>query len=133
MFEINRKIINTKTAPSAIGPYSQAIKFNNLIFVSGQIAINPDSNEFVNGNIASQTKQVIENIKAILESAGSSLEKILKVTIYITDMKDFDSINIVYSEYFNSSLPARACIEVSNLPRGAKVEMDAIASVDSLP
>ena len=133
MFEINRKIINTKAAPSAIGPYSQAIKFNNLIFVSGQIAINPDSNEFVNGNIASQTIQVIENIKAILESAGSSLEKILKVTIYITDMKDFNSINIVYSEYFNSSLPARACIEVSNLPRGAKVEMDAIASVDSLP
>jgi len=116
------------TAPSAIGPYSQAIKYGNLIFVSGQIAINPSTNEFVNGNIDSQTKQVIENIKAILESAGSSLQKVLKVTIFITDMKDFDSINAVYSEYFNSSLPARACVEVSNLPKGAKVEMEAIAS-----
>lgn len=128
MFTIDRKIIKTITAPSAIGPYSQAIKYGNLIFVSGQIAINPSTNEFVNGNIDSQTKQVIENIKAILESAGSSLQKVLKVTIFITDMKDFDSINAVYSEYFGSSLPARACVEVSNLPKGAKVEMEAIAS-----
>ncbi len=128
MFTIDRKIIKTITAPSAIGPYSQAIKYGNLIFVSGQIAINPSTNEFVNGNIDNQTKQVIENIKAILESAGSSLQKVLKVTIFITDMKDFDSINAVYSEYFNSSLPARACVEVSNLPKGAKVEMEAIAS-----
>ncbi|HNR65054.1 MAG TPA: RidA family protein [Atribacterota bacterium] len=125
---MDRKIIKTMTAPSAIGPYSQAIKYGNLIFVSGQIAINPSTNEFVNGNIESQTKMVIENIKAILESAGSSLQKVLKVTIFITDMKDFDSINAVYSEYFNSSLPARACVEVSNLPKGAKVEMEAIAS-----
>lgn len=128
MFTIDKKIIKTITAPSAIGPYSQAIKYGNLIFVSGQIAINPSTNEFVNGNIDNQTKQVIENIKAILESAGSSLQKVLKVTIFITDMKDFDSINAVYSEYFNSSLPARACVEVSNLPKGAKVEMEAIAS-----
>lgn len=128
MFTIDRKIIKTITAPSAIGPYSQAIKYGNLIFVSGQIAINPSTNEFVKGNIDNQTKQVIENIKAILESAGSSLQKVLKVTIFITDMKDFDSINAVYSEYFNSSLPARACVEVSNLPKGAKVEMEAIAS-----
>ncbi|MDD3656237.1 MAG: RidA family protein [Atribacterota bacterium] len=124
---MSRKIINTKKAPSAIGPYSQAIKFNNLVFVSGQIAINPDSNEFVNGNITSQTKQVIENIKAILEAAGSSLQNVLKVTIFITDMKDFDSINKIYSEYFNTSLPARVCVEVPNLPKGAKIEMEAIA------
>lgn len=98
-----------------------------MVFVSGQIAINPDSNEFVNGNITSQTKQVIENIKAILEAAGSSLQNVLKVTIFITDMKDFDSINKIYSEYFNTSLPARVCVEVPNLPKGAKIEMEAIA------
>lgn len=128
MLTIDRKIIKTITAPSAIGPYSQAIKYGNLIFVSGQIAINPSTNEFINGDINGQTKQVIENIKAILESSGSSLQQVLKVTIFITDMKDFDSINTVYSEYFSSSLPARACVEVSSLPKGAKVEIEAIAS-----
>lgn len=128
MFRINRLIISTKTAPSAIGPYSQAIKFENLIFVSGQIALNPANNEFVNGNISTQTKQVIENIKAILENAGSSLQKVLKVTIFITDIQDFNNINTVYAEYFNDSLPARVCVEVSNLPKGAKIEMEAIAS-----
>ncbi|MGD9552050.1 MAG: Rid family detoxifying hydrolase, partial [Candidatus Caldatribacteriota bacterium] len=112
---MNRKIINTKAAPAAIGPYSQAIKFNNLIFVSGQIAINPDSNTLINGDITIQTKQVIENLKAILESAESSLQKVLKVTIFITNMKDFDRVNEVYSEYFNTTLPARACVEVTNL------------------
>ncbi len=127
MFKVNRKIINTKTAPSAIGPYSQAIKFDNLIFVSGQIAIDPVVNEFINGDIAKQTKQVIENIRAILESVESSLQKILKMTIYITDMKDFDCVNMVYSEYFSSILPARVCVEVSNLPKGAKIEIEAIA------
>ena len=127
MFKINREIISTKAAPSAIGPYSQAIKYQDLVFLSGQIAINPESNEFVNGDIVTQTKQVIENIKAVLESAGSSLQKVLKVTIFIVDMKDFNSVNTVYAEYFNDSLPARSCVEVSNLPKGAKVEMEAIA------
>lgn len=130
MFSINREIISTKKAPVAIGPYSQAIKFNNLIFVSGQIAINPDSNTLINGDITIQTKQVIENLKAILESAESSLQKVLKVTIFITNMKDFDRVNEVYSEYFNTTLPARACVEVTNLPKGAKVEMEAIAYGD---
>ena len=128
MFKINREIINTKSAPSAIGPYSQAIKFDNLVFVSGQIAISPDNNEFIDGDIVAQTRQVIENIKAILESTGSSLQNVLKATIYIIDMKDFNSINSVYSEYFSDSLPARACVEVSKLPRGAKVEIEVIAS-----
>jgi len=130
VFPINRKIINTKAAPAAIGPYSQAIKFNNLIFVSGQIALNPDSNTLINGDITIQTKQVIENLKAILESAESSLQKVLKVTIFITNMKDFDRVNEVYSEYFDMTLPARACVEVANLPKGAKVEMEAIAYGD---
>ena len=130
MFTISKEIINTRKAPAAIGPYSQAIKFNNLVFISGQIAIHPKENMLVNGDIEIQTRQVIENIKAILEDIGSSLEKVLKVTIFITDMKDFDQINRVYSEYFGISLPARACVEVSNLPKGAKIEIEAIASVD---
>jgi len=127
VFSINREIISTKKAPVAIGPYSQAIKFNNLIFVSGQIAINPDSNTLINGDITIQTKQVIENLKIILEEAGSSLEKVLKVSIFITNMKDFGQMNQIYLEYFSTSLPARSCVEVGNLPKGAKIEMEAIA------
>lgn len=125
---MDRTIIKTKKAPAAIGPYSQATKFNNLVFVSGQIAINPDNNEFLNKNVTVQTRQVIENLKAILEEAGSSLGKVLKLTIFITDINDFDPVNQVYSEYFGTSLPARACVEVSNLPKGAKVEIEAISS-----
>lgn len=128
MFKIIREIINTKGAPSAIGPYSQAIKFGNMVFVSGQIALSPDGSDLLNSDITVQTRQAIENIKAILESAGSSLRNVLKATIYIIDMKDFNSVNAVYSEYFGDILPARACIEVSNLPKGAKVEIEVIAS-----
>jgi 2-iminobutanoate/2-iminopropanoate deaminase len=128
VLQINRKIINTKRAPAAIGPYSQATKFNDLVFISGQIAIKPESNEFLDDDITIQTKQVIENIKSILEEADSSLERVLKVTIFITDMKDFVRVNEVYAEYFGTSLPARACIEVGNLPKGARIEMEAIAA-----
>lgn len=127
MFSIDKKIINTKRAPAAIGPYSQATKFNDMVFVSGQIAINPANNEFSDEDIQTQTRQVIENLKAILEKADSSLDKILKISIFLTDMKDFDNVNQIYSEYFGNSLPARACVEVSRLPRGAKIEMEAIA------
>lgn len=130
MLTIIKEIINTRKAPKALGPYSQAVKFNNLVFISGQIAINPEKNSLIDGDIILQTRQVIENIKSILENAASSLEKVLKVTIFITNMKDFDKINQVYSEYFSESLPARACVEVSNLPKGAKIEIEAIASCD---
>ncbi len=98
-----------------------------MVFVSGQIAINPANNEFLDEEIQTQTRQVIENLKAILEKADSSLDKILKISIFLTDMKDFDNVNQIYSEYFGNSLPARACVEVSRLPRGAKIEMEAIA------
>jgi len=124
---IKKEIINTKKAPAAIGPYSQGTSFNNLVFVSGQIAINSRNNEFLDKDITIQTKQVIENLKAILEDAGSSLKKVLKVSIFIVEIQDFDKVNQVYSEYFGTSLPARACVEVSNLPKGAKIEMEAIA------
>jgi 2-iminobutanoate/2-iminopropanoate deaminase len=126
--QINKEIINTKKAPAAIGPYSQATKFNNLVFISGQVAINPEINEFLDDDISIQTKQVIENIKSILESASSSLDKVLKVSIFITDIKDFDQVNEIYSEYFGTILPARSCVEVGNLPKGAKIEIEAIAA-----
>ena len=98
------------------------------MFLSGQISINPETNEFIDGDIERQTEQVLKNIKAILEAGNSSLENVVKVTIYLQDIKDFASVNKIYSKYFEKSLPARACIEVSNLPKNAKLEIDAIAA-----
>ena len=124
---MKKEIIKTQKAPLAIGPYSQAIKAGNLLFISGQISIEPKTNEFIDGDIETQTKQVLKNIKAILEAGNSSLEDVVKVTIYLQDMENFALVNNVYSEYFERSLPARACVEVSNLPKNAKVEIEAIA------
>ncbi|PKP61234.1 hypothetical protein CVT91_03595 [Candidatus Atribacteria bacterium HGW-Atribacteria-1] len=124
---MKKEIIKTQKAPLAIGPYSQAIKVGDLLFISGQISINPETNEFIDGDIETQTEQVLKNIKAILEAGGSSLEDTVKVTIYLGDMADFDLVNKIYSKYFKNSLPARVCIEVSNLPKNAKLEIDAIA------
>ena len=127
MKKIKKEIIKTQKAPLAIGPYSQAIRAENLLFLSGQISINPETNEFIDGDIEIQTEQVLKNIKAILEAGGSLLEDVVKVTIYLQDIKDFASVNKIYSKYFEKSLPARACVEVSNLPKNAKLEIDAIA------
>lgn len=131
MKKIKKEIIKTQKAPSAIGPYSQAIKVGDLLFVSGQISINPETNEFIDGDIKIQTEQVLKNIKAILEAGNSSLGDVVKVTIYLKDMADFTLVNKIYSKYFESSLPARATVEVSNLPKGAKLEIDAIAIKNS--
>jgi len=125
--KIKKEIIKTRKAPLAIGPYSQATRAENLLFLSGQISINPETNEFVDSDIEMQTEQVLKNIKAILEAGGSSLEDVVKTTIYLQDIKDFASVNKIYSKYFENSLPARVCIEVSNLPKNAKLEIDAIA------
>jgi 2-iminobutanoate/2-iminopropanoate deaminase len=114
----------------AIGPYSQAIKSGNLLFLSGQISINPETNEFINGDIEIQTEQVLKNIKAILEAGGSSLEEVVKVTIYLQDIKDFVLVNEIYSKYFGNSLPARACVEVQNLPKNAKIEIETIGIIN---
>jgi len=114
----------------AIGPYSQAIKVGNLLFISGQISINPETNEFIDGNIEMQTEQVLKNIKAILEAGNSSLEGVVKVTIYLQDIKDFSLVNKIYSKYFEDSLPARVCIEVSKIPKNAKIEIETIALCD---
>lgn len=127
---IKKEIIKTQKAPLAIGPYSQAVKAGNLLFVSGQISIDPKTNEFNNDNIEIQTEQVLKNIKAILEAGNSSLEDVVKVTIYLQDAKDFALVNKIYSKYFEDSLPARACIEASNLPKNAKVEIEAIGMIN---
>ena len=127
--KIKKEIIKTQKAPLAIGPYSQAIKVGDLLFISGQISIKPETNEFIDGEVEVQTEQVLENIKAILEAVDSSLEDVAKVTIYLRNMEDFVLVNKVYSRYFENSLPARATVEVSNLPKNAKVEIDAIGII----
>lgn len=123
-----KQIVETDKAPSAIGPYSQAVKWNGMVFVSGQIALNPESGE-VSGDIQAQTRTVLSNLGAILEAAGSGLDKALKITVYLADMNDFSLMNEVYASFFKDDPPARAAVEVSALPKGAAVEMDAIAAL----
>jgi len=120
--------ISTKKAPKAIGPYSQAIKAGGFIFCSGQIAIDPKTNEFKPGTIIEETTRVIENLKAVLKQAHSGLEKTIKVTVYLLNIDNFTEMNKVYEKYFLNK-PARSTIEVSKLPKGAKVEIDAIAEI----
>lgn len=122
-----KDIVNTDNAPKAIGPYSQAVKANGFIFVSGQIPIDPDTNAIVKGDIAEQTMRVIKNIKNILEAGGSGLEYVVKTTVYMRDLKKFDDMNRVYGGFFTTLFPARATVEVSNLPKGVDIEIDAIA------
>jgi 2-iminobutanoate/2-iminopropanoate deaminase len=121
-----RKIIYTEKAPKAVGPYSQAIRFANLLFVSGQIALDPESGEIVRGDIEVQTKQVLENLKAIVEASGMGLGDILKCTCFLQDMEHFARFNSVYSTYFADVLPARETVEVSRLPKDVLVEISAV-------
>jgi 2-iminobutanoate/2-iminopropanoate deaminase len=120
------QIIKTPLAPSAIGPYSQAIATNGIIFCSGQIALTPEG-KFLDGSVAEQTKQVLENLKNILESANSEINKVIKTTIFLQSMDDFATVNEVYEKFFGTHKPARATIEVSRLPKNALVEIEAIA------
>jgi len=121
-----KKIISTDKAPKAIGPYSQAVYFNGTLYVSGQLPINPESGEMPNGIVA-QTKQALENVKAILEEAKFSLNDVVKSTVLLNDINDFAAMNEVYAEYYTSKHPARATYEVANLPLGALVEIETIA------
>jgi len=125
--ETVREIIQTDSAPAAIGPYSQAIKTNGLIFASGQIPIDPQSGQFVEGGIREQTKQVLKNLTAVLEAAGSSLSRVVKTTVFLADMQEFGAMNEVYGEFFKEEPPARATVEAARLPRDARVEIEAIA------
>lgn len=120
-------IISTEKAPMAVGPYSQAVRAGNLLFVSGQIAIDPMSGALVAGDAGRQMRQVLENVGAILHSQGLSYSDVVKVTLYLRDMRDFDIVNNVYEGYFQSGPPARSCVEVSRLPRDVSVEAEAIA------
>ena len=124
-----KEVISTEKAPKAIGPYSQAIKANGLIFTAGQIAFDPAAGQIVEGDIARQTARVLENLKAIVEAAGSSLDKAVKATVFLKDMNDFGAMNEVYTRYFPTHPPARSTVEVTRLPRDVRVEIDLIALV----
>jgi len=124
---MEKKIIYTDKAPKAIGPYSQAVLMGDLLFVSGQIPLDPETMTIVSDDVKLQTHQVLKNLQAILNEAGMSLENVVKTTVYIKDMNDFAAINEVYAEYFTTNKPARACVEVARLPKDVKVEIELIA------
>ena len=119
--------IQTDRAPQAIGPYSQAIKANGFIFASGQIPLDPATMRIVEGGVEEQTERVLDNLKAVLESAGSSLDRVVKTTVYLADMNEFAAMNEIYARYFGSTKPARATVQVARLPRDVKVEIDVVA------
>lgn len=127
---MKRDVIKTDAAPGAVGPYSQAVRTGNLVFCSGQIPIDPATGEFAGSDIESQTRQCMENLKAVLEKAGSSFDNCVKMQIYLTDMGDFGQVNRVYGSYFRHEPPARACVAVAALPKGARVEIEAIGIVE---
>ena len=122
------KVVNTSKAPEALGPYSHATVINGLVFTSGQIPLNLDG-EIVSDDVKAQTKQVLENIKVVLDEAGSDIDSVIKATIFIADMNEFQNINEVYGEYFAEHQPARSCVEVARLPKDVKVEIEVIAEV----
>lgn len=122
-----RQVVQTKQAPDAIGPYSQAVVANGFVFTSGQIPIDPATGQFVSGGIAEQTQQVLKNLKAVLEAAGSGLEQVVKTTVYLADMQDFTAMNEVYARFFGAEPPARSTVQAAGLPRDARVEIDVVA------
>jgi 2-iminobutanoate/2-iminopropanoate deaminase len=122
-----KEVISTDRGPKAIGPYSQAIRANGFVFVSGQIALDPHTQQLVPGDIAAQTQRVLENLKGIVEAAGSSLDKVVRTTVFLLDMNDFAAMNEVYSRYFAGNAPARATVQAARLPRDVRVEIDVIA------
>jgi 2-iminobutanoate/2-iminopropanoate deaminase len=122
-----REVVATPNAPQAIGPYSQAIRANGLIFVSGQVAIDPATQQVIEGDVAAQTERVMKNLSAILAAAGSGLNRVLRSTVFLKSMNDFAAMNAVYGKYFSSAPPARSTVEVSRLPRDVLVEIDVIA------
>ena len=122
-----KEIIQTEQAPQAIGPYSQATKAGGFVFVSGQIPIDPGTGQFVAGGIAEQTQQVMKNLAAVLEAAGSGLDRVVKTTVFLADIEEFAAMNEVYGRFFKQQPPARATVQAGRLPRNAKVEIEAIA------
>jgi len=126
-----RDTVSTEKAPKAIGPYTQAIVHNGIAYLSGQIALDPSTNQIVEGDVTVQTERVIQNLKAVLEAAGASLGSVLKTTVFLKDMADFPKMNDVYGRYFAQNPPARSTVQAAKLPRDVSVEIDAIAAVGS--
>ena len=124
-----KKQVNTSSAPAAIGPYSQGVIAGNLLFISGQIPLNPEDGSLVSNSLESQANQVFQNLRAIIQEAGTSFENVLKLTIYLTDLENFAAVNKVMENYFNEPYPARATVEVSRLPKDVQVEIDAIVEL----
>jgi len=125
--KMEKKVVYTEKAPKPVGPYSQAIIAGDFIFTAGQIPIDPKTNQIVQAGIKEQTRQVLENLKAVLEEAGATFDDVVKVTVYMRDLNEFSEMNEVYSQYFKNSPPARTTVEVSRLPRDVKIEIDLIA------
>lgn len=127
---MKKTVVSTSKAPSVIGPYEQGIKIDSFVFTSGQIPINPETNEPVRGSIEDETRQVLENISEVLRAGGSSLDNAIKITVYLKDLSLFSRMNEVYRSFFPENKPARTCVEVSELPKGVGVEMDAVAFIE---
>ena len=125
-----KQVVTTDNAPKPVGPYSQAIRSGNLVFVAGQGCLNPKTGEKETGSVQAETRQVLENVKAILEAAGTSMSRVVKTTCFLADMNDFQAFNAVYAEYFPSDPPARTTIQAGKLPLDLKVEIEAIAEID---
>ncbi len=124
-----KEVISTTKAPAAVGPYSQAVKAGDFVFTSGQIPINPETGELVKGDIRGQTRQVLQNLKAVLEAAGTGLDKVVKTTVFINDMDRFGDVNEVYASFFAGDFPGRSCVEVARLPKDVAVEIEAVALI----
>jgi len=124
-----KDVVITDRGPKPIGPYSQAIKANGFLFLSGQVALDPKSNEFTAGDVRQQTERTLENIKGILEAAGSNLHHVVKTTVFLKDMNDFSAMNEVYGRYFTSAPPARSTVQVARLPKDALVEIEIVATI----
>jgi len=127
MADVNKQIVATDQAPKAIGPYSQAVVYNGMAYLSGQIPLDPVTQQLIDGDVAAQTERVLENIKSVLAACGSSLDKVLKTTVFLADMSEFTRMNEVYGRYFSANAPARSTVQAARLPRDVRVEIDCIA------
>lgn len=124
------EVVKTDDAPAAIGPYSQAVKAAGMVFISGQIPLDPKTGDVIDGDIKKQTERVMDNLKAVLAASDASLDRVVKTTIYLTNLADFATVNEIYGSYFGNNAPARATVEVNNLPKGVGIEIDAVALAD---
>jgi len=132
MYSLEKEVITTDKAPKALGPYSAGIRVGNMVFTAGQVGIDPEIGDIVDGGIEAETRQVLTNIQAVLKAAGSSLERVVKTTVFLRDMNDFSKMNAVYAEFFTNKPPARSTVQVGALPKGVAVEIEAVAFTDTL-